>query len=219
MKKWIIIIALLVITAAALYFIFDKDGKPEITSAEAVTQELGGEQKPITAYKLGDPSDDLSVEIIQTLATEQAETIQLKAYKEIELQVGSAEYRGAIEKRPHFVSPIEWYVIETKANQTEQPAEMRINLVNKLRFYKLKQLWQESFTESDKADYQQVLAEQLLEGMPNRVADRHIGQDRAFKVIEDIVYKTYGNSEQSRQRVKQEAARIGVSYDAIALQN
>lgn len=170
-------------------------------------------------YRMAGPETDMSPADIQALSPEQAEHLLHESFEQIVFEVGRPEFRGAVTQRPHFVSPIEWYVLvlqaEHQASESDQAQVKLDSLVNKLRFYKLKGLWESSFKDKQYEDLRLAVAEQLLAEMPNRVKDRHLSQASAFALSEQLIKQTFSDAAEQQHRLEAIAEALGVGYNIL----
>lgn len=118
----------------------------------------------------------------------------------------------SMSERPEYVSPIEWAMLRGVAQQDADPPKMLARLVNSLRFTKQMELWEGLSTSPDQVEQRHRLAAQLLEDLPNRVAQGDLAledaRDKLDALIADAVEATAGRA----QRWQKEWGRLQAAH-------
>lgn len=202
-KQWLALLALIgLVMAAVLWGWSHRDDGAAISAAEATAAGPA----PNTVAAMAKPaSQQLQTEMVNTeagLAVQQA-----AAAKEIERQPTLKPITGPIKERPAFVSEIEWAMLKGVADQNAQPAAELTRLVNKLRFMKQLELWQ-SLTHANDVAKRRVLAEQLLDELPQRVASADLDKPEARKLQASLLKDAVSDEGARRKRAEVEARRL-----------
>lgn len=141
-------------------------------------------------------------------ADQAAALAQQKSASDAALQaVGEAPYRGAINERPAFVSPIEWQILQAAARQKPDSQQALTRMVNQLRFEKQLEIWQQWPAEGAPAK-RDALAQQLLQELPERVANQETSVDDARQLQKALLATLVADPQQRAARQAEEAARL-----------
>jgi len=132
---------------------------------------------------------------------------QMLAAKEIERQPDMKPLVGPIKDKPAFVSDMEWAMLQGAAQQHADPQQELTRLVNFLRFNKQLESW-EGLPKSADAGRRQVLASQLLEDLPQRVANGEMELKAAQQTQAALLKDAVPDAQVRRQRAAQEARRL-----------
>lgn len=204
-KQWLGLLALIgVVMATVLWWWSHRDDGAGISEAEATSAPA-----PNTVSAMAKPAtQQLQTEMVNTEAGLLAQ--QAVAAREIENQPSLKPITGPIKERPAFVSEIEWAMLKGVADQSAQPAAELTRLVNKLRFMKQLELWQSLEHSTDTAK-RRVLAEQLLDDLPQRVANADLDKPEAQKLQASLLKDAVSDEGARKKRAEVEARRLGSS--------
>lgn len=202
-KQWLALLALIgLVMAAVLWGWSHRDDGAGIAAAEATSAPA-----PNTVSAMVKPAtQQLQTEMVNTEAGLLAQ--QAAAAKAIENQPGLKPITGPIKERPAFVSETEWAMLKGIADQNAQPAAELTRLVNKLRFMKQLELWQ-SLEQSTDTAKRQLLAEQLLADLPQRVANADLDKPEAQKLQASLLKDAVSDEGARKKRAEVEARRLG----------
>ncbi len=142
---------------------------------------------------------------------EQVNQFQREAMNELVNTLGEQEYASPIKQRPKFVSPAEWLILRSVAQQHNKPEQEFTRMVNFLWFSKLLE-WFESSEELSTSIHHK-LVEHLLLVIPNRVRSGDFDLAEAQRLQSTLVSALEKDTSARRQRLRQESARIGVIMD------
>lgn len=123
---------------------------------------------------------------------------------------GMKPITGPVTERPEFVSEMEWAMLKGVAQQNPTPDVELTRLVNKLRFMKQLELWQ-SMEHSNDLAKRRVLAEQLLDDLPQRVANADLDKPEAQKLQASLLKDAVSNEQERKKRAEMEARRLVAS--------
>jgi hypothetical protein len=140
----------------------------------------------------------------QALLTQQA-----AAAKEVERQPDLKPLVGPIKERPSFVSPMEWTMLQSVSQQNANPGAELTRLVNNLRFMKQLELWQ-GLPPSASPTQRQALAAQLLEDLPQRLANGEMDFKDAQKTQAALLQDAVPDVKERKKRAAIEARRLVV---------
>ncbi|WP_300522069.1 hypothetical protein [Alcanivorax sp.] len=126
--------------------------------------------------------------------------------------VGQQEFDAPPQSRPDFVSPLEWQVLQQVSRNHDQPEQELTRLVNRLRFAKLRELW-EAEVETGNDEQRRLLGNQLLEDLPSRVKNREMAPAQAQQLQASILEALIDDPQQRRQRAAEEARRLGITFE------
>ena len=153
------------------------------------------------------PSID-SPQALESLTPAQVEVMQRQAAQAAADATGLPPLQGPVAARPAYVSEVEWYILREVAAQGPDPEATLARLVNKLRFSKQVELWQQATGAQRSA-----LAQRLLADIPSQVEqgdlDRATAQQQQAQLLGELV----SDPVQRRTRLAEEAARIGVTFE------
>jgi hypothetical protein len=142
---------------------------------------------------------------------------QEQAARALQYQLGEPEFRGPIDERPDFVSPMEWRVLKRVAAGKPDSDRELTRLVNRIRFAKLREYW-DTLKGSNHVDKRHAIARQLLDDIPRRVDQREMDTSQAQQLQQQLLADLIPDPEKRRQRAAEEAERIGVTFDMQASQ-
>jgi hypothetical protein len=126
--------------------------------------------------------------------------------------VGQQEFDAPPQTRPDFVSPLEWQVLQQVSGNHDKPDQELTRLVNRLRFAKLRELW-EAQADTGNDEQRRQLGNQLLEDLPSRVKNREIAPAHAQQLQASILETLIDDPQQRRQRAAEEARRLGITFE------
>lgn len=145
---------------------------------------------------------------LEALTPAQVEEMQQQAALAAAEATGLAPLHAPVTARPAYVSEVEWYILREVAAQGPDPEATLARLVNKLRFSKQVELWQQATGAQRRA-----LAQQLLADIPSQVEqadlDRATAQQMQARLLDELV----ADPVERRTRLAEEAARIGVTFE------
>ncbi|MDI1261294.1 hypothetical protein [Aquabacterium sp.] len=202
-KQWFALLALIgVAMAAVLWWWSHRDdavGEPVASSASA--PEIPALAQPVAL-----------VQSAAVLPSTEAGMLaqQLAAAQVVERSPGVAPIKGPVTERPEFVSEMEWQMLKGVAQQNATPDAELTRLVNKLRFMKQLELWQ-SMEHSNDLAKRQVLAEQLLDDIPQRVANADLDKPEAQKLQAALLKDAVSDEQARKKRAEVESRRLGAS--------
>lgn len=199
-RQWLGLLAVIgAVMAAVLWWWSHRD---DPATGDPVAMEIPATP---TAAGLARPVSAVSSEMATTEAGMVAQ--QQVAAKEIERQPGMKPITGPVKERPAFVSEMEWTMLKAVAQQNPTPDVELTRLVNKLRFMKQLELWQ-SLEHSPDTAKRQVLAEQLLDELPQRVASSDLDKPEARKLQASLLKDAVSNEQVRKKRAEVEARRL-----------
>lgn len=143
---------------------------------------------------------------------------QEQAARALEGQLGEPEFDGPISERPDFVSPMEWRVLKSVAAGKADSDRELTRLVNRIRFAKLREHWDE-LRGSSRTDQRHAIARQLLDDIPNRVDQQEMDVSQAQQLQQQLLADLISDPERRRQRAAEEARRIGITFEMQASQS
>jgi hypothetical protein len=123
-------------------------------------------------------------------------------------QIGHPPYSSPITQRPDFVSPLEWKIFEGVARTHADPAQELALLVNRLRFARLESLWRSLRNAGSKPELRRVLAQQLLDEIPERVRERQFDRAQAQSLQLELLGDLVSDPVQRVQRASEESLRL-----------
>lgn len=145
---------------------------------------------------------------LEALTPAEVEVMQQQAALAAAEATGLAPLHAPVTERPAYVSEVEWYILREVAAQGPDPEATLARLVNKLRFSKQVELWQQATGAQRRA-----LAQQLLADIPSQVGqadlDRATAQQMQARLLDELV----ADPVERRTRLAEEAARIGVTFE------
>lgn len=197
MRRWPLALFMLTLLAAGFWFLnmVVEPGPATVPRATGPEPSADPTDRNVNGVVPRDPD---------AVVAEQVEANQAAAYQ---LQVG--QLSGPINERPEFVSRIEWQVLNQIAQQSADSERELTRLVNHLRFSKQLEIWKNK-SDSPQRD---ALAQQLLRDIPVRVYSLDLSPQRAQQLQVDLLVSLYDDLQVRRQRIAEEAERIGISFD------
>lgn len=135
---------------------------------------------------------------------------QSAAVNEIKKQPVIKPITGEIKERPAFVSEMEWDMLKSVAQQHATPEKELTRMVNFLRFTKQLELW-ESLPKSEDATRRQMIANELLEDLPNRVRHGELELADAQGKMRALVQDAELNDKDRARRMTAENTRLGTA--------
>ncbi|RZL03904.1 MAG: hypothetical protein EOP36_02635 [Rubrivivax sp.] len=202
-KQWLALLALIGAAMASVLWWWSHRDDPAasepVAATAPATATVAALAKPVVAMQSELPSTEAGLVAQQTAAAQ-----------EIERQPAMKPITGPIKERPAFVSEVEWMMLKGVAQQNATPDVELTRLVNKLRFMKQLELWQSMEHSSDMAK-RQMLAEQLLEDLPQRVANADLDKPEAQKLQASLLKDAVSDESSRKKRAETEARRLGAS--------
>lgn len=145
---------------------------------------------------------------LESLTQAQVELMQQQAAQAAAEATGLPPLQGPVTERPGYVSEVEWYILREVAAQGPDPDATLTRLVNKLRFSKQVELWQQATGAQRTA-----LAQQLLADIPSQVKQGDLDRATAQQLQAQLLGELVSDPVQRRTRLAEEAARIGVTFE------
>lgn len=149
-----------------------------------------------------------SPQALEMLTPAQVETMQQQAARAAANATGAPPLQGPVRERPAYVSEIEWYILQQVAAQSSDADTRLTQLVNKLRFSKQFELWQQATGEQ-----RTLLAQQLLSDIPPQVAQGDLDRATAQHMQAQLLGELVSDPARRRTRLAEEAALIGVTFE------
>lgn len=142
--------------------------------------------------------------VATTITTQQAESVAAAAKA-----TDTRPVEGVIRQRPDYVSEIEWQSLKLIAERNPNPDQELTRLISNIRFNKQMEIWK-SLANSPDTTQRHALANQLLNDIPAAVNNLAIDQSEAQNTQIALLTDLISDSNIRKQRIAQEAARIGV---------
>jgi hypothetical protein len=120
---------------------------------------------------------------------------------------GPRELQGRLERRPDFVSEIEWQALQAVARRSADYDGELLRLVNNLRFNKQLEQWRAG-TVALAPGPRRALGEQLLEAVPERVRQQEYSVPAAQKLQQELLRELEPDPAAREARQAAEAARL-----------
>lgn len=193
-------LSLLLVAALAGFWLLKDASSPETATSDA---------NPARAEVRFERVEDL-----KSLSPEEAAKMQHQAAAAASQAVDMEPLKEPVSERPDYVSPIEWTILQTVAEQSENPQAHLTRLVNKLRFSKQVELWEND--ETLNPQQKSALARQILNDIPGQVADNSLASENAQQLQTRILATLYSDPEKRQARAAEEAERIGVTFSLQA---
>ena len=118
----------------------------------------------------------------------------------------------SLNRRPEFVSPAEWLMLQSVASQKEDSNAELLRLVNLLRFNKQLQ----ALSETIDMEERHSLSEAVLAQLPKRIENREMSVEKAQSIQLKLISQMYDNDSDVRERAAEEARRIGAQFSIKA---
>lgn len=204
-KQWFALLALIGVAMAAVLWWWshrDDAAVSEPVTASAPAPEAVALVKPpavLVEQPAGMPTTEAG------LVAQQAAAAQVVARAPAMKPI-----TGPVTERPEFVSEMEWTMLKGVAQQNPAPDAELTRLVNKLRFMKQLELWQSMEHSNDMAK-RQLLAEQLLDDLPQRVANADLDKPEAQKLQASLLKDAVSDEHARKKRAEVESRRLGAS--------
>ena len=152
----------------------------------------------------------LTEQEIATLDEASVEKMQQDAARAALDAVYARPLQGPVRQRPAFVSRVEWQILAAVAAQKPEPEQELTRLVNFLRFNKQMEWWQQGDELS--ATQRTDLGWHLLAELPERVHNGDLASSDAQQLQIALLNELEPDPDARRQRLQQEAGRIGVTF-------
>lgn len=203
-KQWFALLALIGAAMAAVLWWWshrDDAALSEPVTASAPAPEAVALDKPVA-----------SVQPPAAMPTTEAAMMaqQVAAAQVVERAPAMKPITGPVTARPEFVSEMEWQMLKGVAQQNPTPDAELTRLVNKLRFMKQLELWQSMEHSNDMAK-RQLLAEQLLDDLPQRVVNADLDKPEAQKLQASLLKDAVSDEQARKKRAEVESRRLGAS--------
>lgn len=114
-----------------------------------------------------------------------------------------------LNERPAFLSAEEWAALQDALRNDPNRDKELPRIVNYLRFQKKFQLWQELRNSPDIAQ-RQAVAKELLDGMPERIANRELNGAEARTLLTALMEDIVPDPQERAKRVQEESKRLVV---------
>ena len=149
----------------------------------------------------------ITAAVANTINTQQAESVTAAA------KITNAKpIEGIISQRPDFVSEIEWQSLKFIAQKNTNPDQELTRLISNMRFNKQMEIWKSLANATDNIQ-RHAIANQLLNDIPAAVNNQAIDQSEAQNTQIALLTDLVSDPNIRKQRIAQEAARIGVKLD------
>jgi hypothetical protein len=132
---------------------------------------------------------------------------QNEAAKEIEAQPQIKPVKGVVSEKPSFMSEMEWGILKAVAQQQPDPDKTLTTLVNKVRFTKQLEVWQDLPSTAGPAK-RKLLADELLEDLPQRVLHEDMDMQGAQKLQTELLQDAEPDAKARAKRAAKEAKRL-----------
>ncbi|MBC7700240.1 hypothetical protein [Aquabacterium sp.] len=204
-KQWFALLALIgAAMAAVLWWWSHRDDaavSEAVTASAPAAPQVVALAKPVALVQQPDamPSTEAGMVAQQTAAA--LVVARAPAMKPI---------TGPVTERPEFVSEMEWQMLKGVSQQHPTPQAELTRLVNKLRFMKQLELWQSMAHSKDMAK-RQLLAEQLLDDLPQRVVNADLDKPEAQKLQASLLKDAVSDEQARKKRADVETRRLGAS--------
>lgn len=116
----------------------------------------------------------------------------------------------AIDERPDFVSAMEWQVLQGVSAQHAEPEKELQRLVEKLRFSKQQEAWQQlrGQEKSPESAQRHALAVALLADIPARLKAGDMDKSAALRLQQELLADVVSDPVARAERAAAEAARL-----------
>ena len=132
---------------------------------------------------------------------------QKASTKEIEAQPQIKPATGNVNEKPMFLSDMEWNILKAVAQQQADPDKALTALVNKLRFTKQLEVWQDLPVTAEPAK-RKLLANELLEDLPQRLVNEDMDMPGAQKLQLELLQDAEPDAKVRTKRAAKEAKRL-----------
>lgn len=153
-------------------------------------------------------SESYSAEQLSKMAPADLMDMQKQSFTAVIAAANNTSEATNINERPAYISPAEWLMLSSVADQKEDPAAELVRLVNLVRFNKQLELLKKSPSESDR----QILTEAVLSQLPTRIQNKELSIERAQSIQLQLIENLYTNQADIRARAAKEAERIGAVF-------
>ncbi|MBA4109094.1 MAG: hypothetical protein C0487_05830 [Leptothrix sp. (in: Bacteria)] len=202
-KQWFALLALIGVAMAAVLWWWSHRDDAAMGETVAAT-EPAPETQAVALIKTGAAAPQTAV----MPTTDAGLAAQQAAAAEVVARTPAMKpITGPVTERPEFVSEMEWSMLKGVAQQNPTPDVELTRLVNKLRFMKQLELWQ-SMEHSNDLAKRRVLAEQLLDDLPQRVANADLDKPEAQKLQASLLKDAVSNEQERKKRAEMEARRL-----------
>lgn len=121
-----------------------------------------------------------SPQLIEKLVDDQKQTAKV-----IEEQPQLKPIKGPVTERPSFISEMEWSIFKNVSMQQADPDKALTALINKVRFFKQLEVLQD-LPPTAAPSKRQVLANELLEDLPERLRNGDYDQAGATQLLDQL---------------------------------
>jgi hypothetical protein len=202
-KKWMAMLGVgMVVVVAAIWWARHSQESDRVQDASPVTAP--STQQGSGAAN-GSPANDNPANLApdQMLVAQQAE-----AAKAIEAQPDMKPIVGPVKERPAYVSLMEWAMLQGVSQQQADPDKELTRMVNFLRFTKQMELLESLAKTPENAAKRQVLATQLVNDLPTRVANGEFELKDAQARLTGFLADAVSDPNMRRQREEAEGKRL-----------
>ena len=154
------------------------------------------------------PAPEYTTEELAAMSPDQLIQMQKDALASAKASASDVEELERIERRPDFVSPAEWMMLQAVAAKKANPQTELLRLVNLLRFNK--QL--EALDKTSDSDERNVLIEAVLAQLPKRIENQEMSVEKAQSIQLKLISQIYTDDDDVRARAAKEARRIGAEF-------
>ncbi len=156
-----------------------------------------------------EPQAEITAPAIEKLMAEQKEVAQ-----EVAKQPQIKHISGGIKEKPTFLTLFEWNVIQSVAMRQPNPDKSLTDLVNKMRFTKQMEAWQDLPPSAD-INQRRLLANELLEDLPQRITNDDYDLAAARKLMQALMSDVEPNANKRAAAAKQQLKRLEKAQAAL----
>ncbi|MDF1763564.1 MAG: hypothetical protein P1U57_09160 [Oleibacter sp.] len=158
-----------------------------------------------TSYK----AETYTVDELAEMSPDKLMDMQKQSFDAVIAAADNANEFDQYKERPEFISPVEWMMLNSVADQNPDPQAELTRLVNLVRFNKQIELL-DNVTEQEQ---RVVLTEAILNQLPKRIENQEMSIEKAQSVQLKVIENLYSDPQKVRERAAQEAERIGAKFD------
>lgn len=170
-----------------------------------VNTELdAGSSNASSSYK----AETYSVDELSSMTPETLIDMQEQSLNAVVMAAANVVEFDHVDERPEFISPAEWLMLKSVADQKQDPEAELTRLVNLIRFNKQIELLNKTSADEDR----RVLTEAILSQLPKRIENKEMSVERAQSIQLDVIENLYSDPQDVRDRAAKEAERIGAIF-------
>jgi hypothetical protein len=145
-------------------------------------------------------------QVVEQLIDQQKASAQ-KIAQDIEAAPQIKPVKGNVSEKPSFMSDMEWGILQAVSQQQADPDKALTALVNKLRFTKQLEVWQDLPSSTDPSK-RKLLANELLEDLPQRLSHEDMDLAGAQKLQSQLLQDAETDEKARAKRAAKEAKRL-----------